>query len=597
MSSSRDALRRQRRRELDARRSKSRVRLGACLKSWGQLKERLGFALHSELAQYLLESYFSKVCVKCSGGGREVKRVGAITTSSESLQRLVLQVHLHGQCCPFPPSLQPEPVTGDEGQASTSGEGIEEQSKKDNGGQSRDETDSHLEALPTGKALLLHSLEKGGKPDPELCLRYICQEGHLLSWCPSKTGREEVKEGSRAKEGKVDDATPAGAYPPRERGRRGLREVKRESTRDKMRASERRRGEAASVVAAVERGQPRRGGEDEEAIIDLRAVENGENETPAEMYLQPELPNTGSDLIPTEPLQPKMDCRKLPDEEEKETEDLGSLPDKDTPPSKCDPTVIQRKTTRGRQKKTVLCGESRPGARISKRHSNRRTPRGLADDDISQIGGKRKRKATPRDILPCEFDGCGKIFSSRQYLNHHMKYQHFHQKTFTCSHPTCGKSFNFKKHLKEHEKLHSNQRDYICEYCARAFRTSSSLVIHRRIHTGEKPLQCEVCGFTCRQKSSLNWHMRKHNAESSYQFPCEICGRRFEKRDNVTAHRSKSHPDQTQNSSAVSAVPSPENPSLSSKQPTPSRASSNPAQSTDHASPSTDHNKVSIVVI
>lgn len=40
---------------------------------------------------------------------------------------------------------------------------------------------------------------------------------------------------------------------------------------------------------------------------------------------------------------------------------------------------------------------------------------------------------------------------------HHQKYQHVHQKTFTCSEPTCGKSFNFKKHLKEHEKLHSGE--------------------------------------------------------------------------------------------------------------------------------------------
>lgn len=40
---------------------------------------------------------------------------------------------------------------------------------------------------------------------------------------------------------------------------------------------------------------------------------------------------------------------------------------------------------------------------------------------------------------------------------HHKKYQHVHQKTFTCSEPSCGKSFNFKKHLKEHEKLHSGE--------------------------------------------------------------------------------------------------------------------------------------------
>lgn len=57
MSSSNDAPRSRRRRELDARRSKSRVRLGACLESWGQLKEKLGFSLHSELAQHLLERY------------------------------------------------------------------------------------------------------------------------------------------------------------------------------------------------------------------------------------------------------------------------------------------------------------------------------------------------------------------------------------------------------------------------------------------------------------------------------------------------------------------------------------------------------------
>uniref|UniRef100_A0A8C0GPI9 C2H2-type domain-containing protein n=1 Tax=Chelonoidis abingdonii TaxID=106734 RepID=A0A8C0GPI9_CHEAB len=152
-------------------------------------------------------------------------------------------------------------------------------------------------------------------------------------------------------------------------------------------------------------------------------------------------------------------------------------------------------------------------------------------------------------MLLCDFESCGKIFSNRQYLNYHRKYQHVHQKTFTCSEPSCGKSFNFKKHLKEHEKLHSDKRDYICEYCARPFRTSSNLIIHRRIHTGEKPIQCVICGFTCRQKASLNWHMKKHDADSFYQFSCDICGKKFEKKDNVTVHKSKSHPE-------VAAAPS-----------------------------------------
>ncbi|XP_070102870.1 zinc finger protein 692 isoform X28 [Equus przewalskii] len=142
------------------------------------------------------------------------------------------------------------------------------------------------------------------------------------------------------------------------------------------------------------------------------------------------------------------------------------------------------------------------------------------DEDTAQIGPKRIRKAAKRELLPCDFPGCGRIFSNRQYLNHHKKYQHIHQKSFSCPEPACGKSFNFKKHLKEHVKLHSDTRDYICEFCARSFRTSSNLIIHRRIHTGEKPLQCEICGFTCRQKASLNWHRRKHaETAATLRFP------------------------------------------------------------------------------
>ncbi|NXD88707.1 ZN692 protein, partial [Halcyon senegalensis] len=185
---------------------------------------------------------------------------------------------------------------------------------------------------------------------------------------------------------------------------------------------------------------------------------------------------------------------------------------------------------------------SGPPQEKSDRVSCRRRAR-PGDEDVAQIGPKRIRKAAKREILLCDYEGCGKIFSNRQYLNHHKKYQHVHQKTFTCSEPSCGKSFNFKKHLKEHEKLHSDKRDYICEFCARSFRTSSNLIIHRRIHTGEKPLQCEICGFTCRQKASLNWHMKKHDADVFYQFSCDVCGKRFEKKDNVTAHKSKSHPE------------------------------------------------------
>uniref|UniRef100_A0A8C5IFX4 ZN692 protein n=1 Tax=Junco hyemalis TaxID=40217 RepID=A0A8C5IFX4_JUNHY len=49
------SVRRQKRRELDARRSKCRIRIGGHLERWCRLKEQLGFALHSQLAQFLLD--------------------------------------------------------------------------------------------------------------------------------------------------------------------------------------------------------------------------------------------------------------------------------------------------------------------------------------------------------------------------------------------------------------------------------------------------------------------------------------------------------------------------------------------------------------
>lgn len=63
-----DASRRRRenRRQLDARRSKCRIRLGGHMEQWCLLKEQLGFSLHSQLAKFLLDRYTSG-CVLCAG--------------------------------------------------------------------------------------------------------------------------------------------------------------------------------------------------------------------------------------------------------------------------------------------------------------------------------------------------------------------------------------------------------------------------------------------------------------------------------------------------------------------------------------------------
>lgn len=37
--------------------------------------------------------------------------------------------------------------------------------------------------------------------------------------------------------------------------------------------------------------------------------------------------------------------------------------------------------------------------------------------------------------------------------------------------------------------------------------------------------------------------MKKHDADATYQFSCSICGKKFEKKDCVVAHKAKSHPE------------------------------------------------------
>ncbi|KAM6396218.1 zinc finger protein 692 [Rhynochetos jubatus] len=478
-----DCIRRQKRRELDARRSKCRIRIGGHLDRWCRLKDQLGFALHSQLAQFLLDRYSSPGCVRSAAEPEP-------NLHADALQRLVVLTHGHGRECGFVPDVKPP--------------------------------------APGGASQLV----------------WECVAGHSFSWGVATTaGGRDLATGHRGEEQRED----GGCAPAPGAGcRRSLRRV----------------GLVAEAGAGKGEGEP-----------------EGAAPAPAGDGDQREEPGAGADgsIAPRDPMEtdtvekdhgsahvPEGEAERVAEaqgEEEEEEEDFAEdddltytddLRDENYHPSLDSDSEPQRWQSQAKGRKKPVQEEqppnepsltsSSPAEEKSGRVSCKRRAR-ARDEDAAQIGPKRIRKAAKREILLCDYEGCGKIFSNRQYLNHHRKYQHVHQKTFTCSEPSCRKSFNFKKHLKEHEKLHSDKRDYICEFCARSFRTSSNLIIHRRIHTGEKPLQCEICGFTCRQKASLNWHMKKHDAESFYRFSCDVCGKKFEKRDNVTAHKSKSHPE------------------------------------------------------
>nr|XP_058917959.1 zinc finger protein 692 isoform X2 [Kogia breviceps] len=456
--------RREKRRQLDARRSKCRIRLGGHMEQWCLLKEQLGFSLHSQLAKFLLDRYTSSGCMLCAGPE---------PVAPKGLQYLVLLSHVHSRECSLVPGLRG----------------------------------------PGGR--------DGG-------LVWECSAGHTFSWGPSSgsTSPEDPNPVPLASTGQRSWCPEA---------RSGPEPTGLESKHDE-------RTEEARL--------PRGVGPPPEAFPSVGEEDGEEEDEDEEEMLSDASPWTYSSSPDEQPDAPRPPPSPVP----------HTLKDGEIPPAPAAvPTPLASPSSSasslGSGAPLPVEGRIQPELSGTPQADQQTEPQAspgsqaqsaLAsawDEDTAQIGPKRIRKAAKRELLPCDFPGCGRIFSNRQYLNHHKKYQHIHQKSFSCPEPACGKSFNFKKHLKEHVKLHSDTRDYICEFCARSFRTSSNLVIHRRIHTGEKPLQCEICGFTCRQKASLNWHRRKHaETVAALRFPCEFCGKRFEKPDSVTAHRSKSHP-------------------------------------------------------
>uniref|UniRef100_A0A8C9WPV5 C2H2-type domain-containing protein n=1 Tax=Scleropages formosus TaxID=113540 RepID=A0A8C9WPV5_SCLFO len=359
-----------------------------------------------------------------------------MATSGASLHRLVLLVHDHGQQCPYPPALKPYTPLEDH---IVCGGRLVEKGARQKGARRRGLRNSKKHTQPdvSSQEKELAQPSEGSKSNLELW--YTCKGGHSFSWCPCQDVREGDNNGVVQGELLPDDAVGSG-----EPGRKGSKGTKTELDKEEVQPAEDTGSRPCDEGLLTSEG----GGQLEEEEMVLRAPETEEDRL-EEGFAQAMESDAISDVLLADPTQPQESWQPS-DSEEK---DLDCVEDKSySTVSKKECLAVLWRTTRGRKREATEAPLL--NSRAVKGGSRRRA-KGMGDDDTSQISGKRKRKATPRDILPCEFDGCGKIFSTRQYLNHHMKYQHFQQKTFSCSHPACGKSFNFKKHLKEHEKLHS----------------------------------------------------------------------------------------------------------------------------------------------
>ncbi|KAF1572729.1 hypothetical protein FQV11_0006004, partial [Eudyptes moseleyi] len=110
--------------------------------------------------------------------------------------------------------------------------------------------------------------------------------------------------------------------------------------------------------------------------------------------------------------------------------------------------------------------------------------------------------------IACPYAGCGEAYVALSSFQNHVNLVHRKGRTQQCPQPGCGKRFYLANHLRRHMLIH-----------------------------------CEVCGYRCRQRASLTWHMKHHGGPGLHPFPCERCGRRFERPEGLKFHALKSHPE------------------------------------------------------
>lgn len=129
-------------------------------------------------------------------------------------------------------------------------------------------------------------------------------------------------------------------------------------------------------------------------------------------------------------------------------------------------------------------------------------------------------------------------------LHTHLWREHnIDMELYSC--PECSFKTPILSRLKNtHMKIHSENRDFKCDYCPKAFKNARQMKNHRRIHTRATPptiSQCKYCGQSFYSAKHLKEHYYTHSEAVEHQrqpsaLQCDICSETFTSKHALRTH-------------------------------------------------------------
>lgn len=124
------------------------------------------------------------------------------------------------------------------------------------------------------------------------------------------------------------------------------------------------------------------------------------------------------------------------------------------------------------------------------------------------------------DLHKC--DTCGRRFASKIGLDKHNRKNHTQSEQTLYECETCGKQVKSSATLVQHKKAHLAQRELtlFCEVCGRGFDIKSQLTSHTYTHREKRTEQCTFCG---KHYFDIKTHISLQHSNKTKEI-CEICG-------------------------------------------------------------------------